>query len=143
MTRLLIIMWVSSLIVTGIVSGYLVKIFNSKQEIVQTIKDVIPMPVVSKPVVRDTSKVSFGCDDIKLALWHYDNDPVMVSWKKLEQDENIVSVKINGSLYERKFEQEAFIPISTLSGNWKLGLGIGIGAVIVGGGAYCIHRLRK
>jgi hypothetical protein len=97
------------------------------------------MPIIS-PTIPIKPNITF--DEAIGELHHYHFDAPQIEWKVISQSRTQIQVGINGSLYERKFSEEATLPIvQTSSGNWKLGLGIGIGAAAVIGGIYGMHRL--
>ena len=131
-TYVIIFLWIITILMSSAGTGIFVYKYTYKDPPAPE-----PEPVVSKPVHREAE---IPKEEARLHLWHYDNDPFKIKWKTLYQKDESLMVQINGSLYQREFEQKALLPIEVKSGNWKIGFGIVIGVAIVGGGAYAMHK---
>jgi mevalonate kinase len=127
--------WFASIILAALLGGAAVYNYMNKPIIPPA-----PKPVVSKPVKRP---VDVTCEEMKIHLWHYDNDPFKIEWKTLEQKGNTLNMEIKGNLYQREFTQSAEVRYTIKSGRWKIGLGIGIGAALTVGIGYGAVKIYK
>jgi hypothetical protein len=131
--KTLIIILIFSHTLAAALTGYIVYDYMDK-DIVQP----VVTPVVSKPVERPKD-ITF--EQATGFLWHYDHDPVKIDWKTLDQKGDTLHVGIKGNLFQRDFSQEAWLPITVESQNWKIGLGFTFGAAAVVGGIWGMHKL--
>lgn len=138
-TRTIVICWVFSIICTSFLSGLIVYQYFNKPGPFPPI-DIPATPVVSKPVERPTENITL---QEAIGIIHcYDTSEIKINWRVLEQKKTEMKVGITGNLCEREFSQEQTLPIfQTSSGNWKLGLGVVIGAAAAVGTVYGTYRL--
>jgi len=133
MNKIIIIAIAVWTIISCSLTGYIVYDYMDK-DIIQP----VAAPVISKSIKRSKD---LSIELMKNHLWHYDNDPFKIEWSTLSQKGNVLNEKIEGSLYERKFTQEAFLPVVIESKNWKLVLGFTLGAGATIGTGYIIYKL--
>ncbi len=133
-------MWTGSVILSGLLGGYLV--FSHYNKPILNPNTPSTSPVEAKPVERELNDITL---EKALGIIHcYDTSDVNINWDVLKQDRKSIQLGIKGNLCERSFEQEATIPIiQTSSGNWKLGLGVGLGTAATIGALYGGYKLYK
>lgn len=141
--KFIIVLWLFSIAICSGLTGYIV--YNTVEPEIIVEKPEIK-PVIVPPVKRKESIKGLFCKEIEDHLWHYDNDPMKIDWVVLEQNNQFLKMQIRGNLYERTFIQDASVNISIAkrtNQNWKIGLGIGIGAALVIGGGVLAYKLFK
>ncbi len=94
------------------------------------IKTIEVIKTIEKPVYRDYSAVS--CSEALNMLKHYDNDKMIMQYDIKNNSPELTDLNIRWQLYDRKGEQEINVPVAQ-AGNFKLYLGIGLGAAAVSG----------
>lgn len=136
MTKTIIYFWIASIIICSAATGMLVYNYMDKP-----ISQPVTTAVDSKPIDRPTNKLTL--EEAIGVINHYDKDKINIKWKILDQTGNTLHVRIDGNLYERNFNQEAFLPVVVESKNWKLGLGFGFGMAAAGGLVYLGYKFLK
>jgi len=91
------------------------------------IKEVEVIKNVDRVVYRDYSNI-----DCCVPLKHYDEDPMLITYKINGISSGYTGIDLSWRLYERSGEQSIKVPCGQ-SGDWKLYTGLIIGAVAVGG----------
>lgn len=111
-----------------IISALIYTYFTLEPETI--IKEVEVIKTVDKIVYRDYS--ALNCKEAIELVRHYDNDKMIMQYKILNQSSDFTDLEVRWQLYDRKGEQEISVPVGQ-TGNFKLYLGLGLGAFAVGG----------
>jgi hypothetical protein len=135
-SKVIISLWLGSLILTATTTGILVKNYYTKP--IPNNNVVVTTPVQS-PVIPTSPSLS--CELVRSELWKYQNDMPTINVVILEH------VMVDGALYQRKFLTEVSIPlVQAESSNWKFTVGatVATAAIIsIGYGAVKLYDRFK
>jgi hypothetical protein len=141
-SKVIISLWLGSLILTATTTGILVKNYYTKP--IPNNNVVVTTPVQS-PVIPTSPSLS--CELVRSELWKYQNDMPTINVVILEQTRTKVDVMVDGALYQRKFLTEVSIPlVQAESSNWKFTVGatVATAAIIsIGYGAVKLYDRFK
>lgn len=137
--KILLSVWAGTVVFFSGLTGFIVHRYDTSN--ISSVNNIpVTLPIVENKIDRPKDFTPAQCEE---KLYHYDHDNFIMHYTVVNQKTSELNVNVKGSLYERDFKQDVCFPIKTESGNWKLGLGIAIGAGVAAGTGLLIYKLRK